>query len=525
MAPFTSVANVKSSCIQVFNEELIDKSIIKFNDRFMDLSSDMIISNSYNSEWIKTFGGLKSETGYSVQQTVEGGFIITGSTESYGSGKTDVWLIKVDSYGNEQWNKTFGGSDIDLGFSVYQTTDGGYIITGYTDSYGVMIDLWLIKTDIDGNEQWNKTFGGKEIDTGIFVEQTSDGGYIIAGDTNSYAIGETDVWIIKTDETGNEQWNTTIGTIYDDEAWSVNQSTDGGFIIVGETDHDIWLIKLDGNGREEWNKTFGGLKIDRGYSVQQTMDGGFAFAGWTKSYTTTVYGDFWLVKTNAKGDEQWNKTYGWKKGDYGYSMQLTTDGGYIITGSTDINGPYDLDVWLVRTDSNGNKLWDKNLGGPYRDSGQSIQQTYDGGYIITGYTGIYGASNYDVLLIKVADFENQRPTPPVITGPSVGKKETWFDFNIVSTDPDKENLSYYIDWDDGNDEGWLGPYVSGNEIEVRHYWLWEDTFIIKVKAEDVYGGESDWSEFEIKISNSRTRTWVQFLDMFPILQKFLDFLK
>ena len=435
-------------------------------------------------------------------------------------------MIKVDSSGNEQWNKTFGGPDSDLGFSANQTTDGGYIITGYTGSYGTKIDLWLIKTDIDGNEQWNKTIGGKDYDSGTFLEQTTDGGYIITGTTESYGAGKIDVWLIKVDSSGNEQWNTTIGTIYADKAWSVDQSIDGGFIVVGETGHDVWLIKFDANGREEWNKTFGGLEKDLGYSVKQTMDGGFAFAGLTMSYSITVYGDFWLVKTNAKGDEQWNKTYGWKKGEYGYSMQLTTDGGYILTGSTDISSPYDLDVWLVRTDSDGNKLWDKNLGGSYRDSGQCVQQTYDGGYIITGDTGVYGANNYDVMLIKVADFENQRPTPPVITGPSVGKKETWLDFTFVSTDADGDNLSYYINWDVWS-EGWLGPYgpyESSKEIRDRHYWLWDDTFTIRVKAEDIHGGESDITEFQIKITNPRTRTsydsfFMRLLDSFPLLKE------
>ena len=204
---------------------------------FLLLNSIIAQEISVNTVWTKTFGGNVSERGRSVQQTSDGGYIVAGS-----------WLIKTDSEGNEEWTKqSISGN------SVQQTSDNGFIITGTIDSFGNE-DVKLIKTDSNGNEQWNQTFGGTENDAGYSVQQTTDGGYIIAGYTRSFGNDGYDAWLIKTDSEGTEEWNQTIGGEYIDEGRSVQQTTDGGYIIAGYTTsfgngwYDFWLIKTDPEG-------------------------------------------------------------------------------------------------------------------------------------------------------------------------------------------------------------------------------------------------------------------------------------
>jgi len=358
--------------------------------------------------WMRTFGGAEVDRGYSVQQTSDGGYIITGETFSYGAGSNDVWLIKTDANGNKVWDKTFGGEYSDAGQSVQQTTDGGYIITGKKSRYGNMADVWLIKTDSNGNRQWDKTFWGVSGDYGRSVRQTSDGGYIITGETYSYGPQPySNVLLIKTDAAGNTVWGKAFGRggEYDDVGYSVQQTSDGGYIITGYTAirrvfmSDVWLIKTDSSGNKQWDKTFGRMPWDAGYSVQQTSDGGYIIAGDTASYLTNI-SDVWLIKTDSSGNRQWDKTLGGTEWDVGYSVQQTSDGDYVITGYTEALGTYTWNVLLIKTDANGDKIWDKTFEGAYSDVGYSVQQTSDGGYIITG------SGRADVLLIKTDENGN-----------------------------------------------------------------------------------------------------------------------
>ena len=318
--------------------------------------------------WEKTFGWSNedyNEIGYSVQQTTDLGFIITG-VELYTEDMppyedySDVYLIKTDSSGIEQWSKRFGEEYYnDGGYSVQQTTDGGYVITGYTESFGNgSADVYLIKTDGNGTEQWSQTFGGASSDYGMSVQQTIDGGYIISAETRSFGnLGSTDVYLIKTDVNGIEQWYQTFGGTDDDYGTSVQQTTDGGYIITVGADSyppDIYLIKTDANGIEQWNQTFGGVSTDVGRSVQQTTDGGYIITGYTWSFGNGS-ADVYLIKTDGNGIEQWNQTFGGPDADGGYSVQQTTDGGYIIAGYTESFGNGDdEDVYLIKTDGNGN---------------------------------------------------------------------------------------------------------------------------------------------------------------------------
>ena len=385
-----------------------------------------IYAQPHDTVWTQFFGGNDVDIGYCVQQTTDGGYIITGYTTSYGAGSRDVYLIKTDSSGDSLWTQTFGGDDWDVGFSVQQTTDGGYIIAGVTASFGAgNFDVYLIKTDSSGDSLWTQTFGGSASEYGVSVQQTTDEGYIITGATASYGAGSRDVYLIKTDSSGDSLWTQTFGGSLFEWGSSVQQTTDGGYIITGYTFTysagmcDIYLIKTDSSGDTVWTQTFGGSSFTWGYSVQQTSDGGYIIAGATDSYGAGV-NDVYLIKTNSSGDSLWTQTFGGSNYDAGYSVQQTTDGAYIITGATASYGAGIDDVYLIKTNSSGDSLWTQTFGGCSSDIGRSVQQTTDGGYIVAGSTNSYSyvVENFDVYLIKLQpetgiEEENEGSEPPV----------------------------------------------------------------------------------------------------------------
>jgi hypothetical protein len=359
--------------------------------------------------WTKTFGGTNIDIGHSVEQTSDGGFIITGYTRSYGtiSGR-NVWLIKTDAFGNEQWNNTFGANGDDEGHCVKQTTDGGYIIAGLTNSFGAGLkDFYLVKTDSLGILLWQRTFGGANDDEAYSVLQTNDGGYVAAGVTSSFSNGGRDVFLVKTDPSGNFVWQKNLGGLSSDGAWDIQHSSDGGFIIAGWTfSHgpgflgNAWLVKSDSLGNEQWNKAFGGTDVDRAYSVQQTNDGGYILTGYTDSFGAGLY-DMLLIKTDNTGNQQWMKTFGGTGRDYGHSVQQTMDGGFIAAGYTLSFGAGGDDMYVVKTDANGNEQWSNTYGGSSSDIAYGIRETSDGGFIITGHTLSFGAGVHDVWLIRL----------------------------------------------------------------------------------------------------------------------------
>jgi hypothetical protein len=229
-----------------------------------------------------------------------------------------------------------------------QTGDGGYALAGYTYSFGSGNgDAWLVKADASGNLQWSKTYGGAGDDFARTVVQTGDGGYALAGRTYSFGAGNCDAWLVKADASGNLQWSKTYGGAGSDGAYSVVQTGDGGYALAGDTSWDFWLVKADASGNLQWNKTYGGANSDRAYSVVQTGDGGYALAGYTLSFGAGGP-DFWLVKADASGNLQWNKTYGGASGDYASSVVQTGDGGYALAGSTASFGAGSDDFWLVK---------------------------------------------------------------------------------------------------------------------------------------------------------------------------------
>lgn len=345
--------------------------------------------------WIKTFGGDGDYRAGSVQQTSDSGYIISGGI--FGINNNNAFLIKTDQNGNMEWNSTLEGT----GFvSVRQTLDGGYILAG-KKSNGTGSVAWFARTDADGKQQWSRTFGGEGDNDISSIQLTPDGGFILAGFKSTFGndAPSGDGWLIKTDTSGEEQWNRTFGGEGIDGFNSVYLTNDGSYILAGSTSSygpkdayggistKAWIVKTDGKGNELWNKAF-----DVGYSAastQETQDGGYILAGYAPS---------WLLKTDANGNEQWRKTLG-EGSDFANAVQQTVDGGYILAGNT-----FDPDVqaWLIKTDANGNKEWKKVFARKDIDEAHAVQQTKDGGYIVAGTTNWRGPKS-NAWLIKVGE--------------------------------------------------------------------------------------------------------------------------
>uniref|UniRef100_A0A832MMH2 PEGA domain-containing protein n=1 Tax=Pseudothermotoga hypogea TaxID=57487 RepID=A0A832MMH2_9THEM len=355
--------------------------------------------------WQKVFGGSNDDRAYSIQQTSDGGYIVAGYTWS-SSNREEVYILKLDANGNKVWEKTFGGSYDDRAYCIQQTSDGGYIVAGYTKSFGAGgEDVYILKLGANGNKVWEKTFGGSSDDLAYFIQQTSDGGYVVAGYTWSSSKWE-DVYILKLDANGNKVWEKTFGGSDNDGAYSVQQTNDGGYVAAGYTKsfgsgwYDAYVLKLDENGNNVWEKTFGGNSWDEACSIQQTSDGGYIVAGYTSSFGSGSY-DVYILKLDTSGNEVWSKTFGESSDDLAWSIQQTSDGGYIVAGYTKSFGAGGEDVYILKLDAVGNKVWEKILGGSYDERAYCIQQTSDGGYIVAGYTSPFGAGNYDVYIIKM----------------------------------------------------------------------------------------------------------------------------
>ncbi len=371
-------------------------------------ANTIIPITSPSPHFCKAIGGEKLDGGSSLIQTSDDGYAITGHTKSFGAGEDDVYVVKLDAYGNLQWTKTIGGADREEGSSLIQTSDGGYAIAGSTRSFGAgEWDVYVVKLDAYGNLQWTKTIGGKKEDVGFSLIQTSDGGYAITGDTKSFGAGENDIYVVKLDAYGNLQWTKTIGGKKEDVGFSLIQTSDGGYAITGYTksfgagEDDVYVVKLDANGNLQWTKTIGGPASEAGFSLIQTSDGGYIIAGLTSSFGAGN-GDVYVVKLDANGNLQWTKTIGGPASEAGFSLIQTSDGGYAIAGYTQSFGAGEWDVYVVKLNANGNLQWAKTTGTKNEYfSKSSLIQTSDGGYAITGHTESFGAGEWDVYVVKL----------------------------------------------------------------------------------------------------------------------------
>ncbi|MHA2252645.1 MAG: hypothetical protein ACXAD7_19940 [Candidatus Kariarchaeaceae archaeon] len=363
--------------------------------------------NSSPNSWHQTYGGSGSEMAYALIQTSDGGYVLTGYTDSFGAGNDDVWLVKTDVNGSMQWNKTYGSNGFEMANALIQASDGGFILAGYTDSFGAgNYDVWLVKTDVNGNMQWNKTYGGERNERANALIQASDGGFIFAGYTDSFGAGNDDVWLVKTDVNGNMQWNKTYGGNENDRVYDLVMTSDGGYALVGYTNplnainEDIYLVKTDDNGSMQWDTNYGGDGSERASTLVQTIDGGYIIVGHTDSFNVSN-DEAYAVKTDVNGSMQWNKTYGGEGDDRMSQIIQSPVGGIIISGFTRSFGAGQLDMSLVWINSNGTMQFNRTYGGEDDDMAFTLIETADEGLALTGSTYSFGAGRFDMWLIKM----------------------------------------------------------------------------------------------------------------------------
>jgi hypothetical protein len=332
-----------------------------------------------------------------IQLTSDGGYIIAGFAQMDPDHLYEGCLIKIDSMGNEIWTHTYGGNRDEEFNSVQPTTDGGYIAAGNTKSFGYpdnYDNFYLVKTNSSGDTLWTRTYGGSLIDKAYCVRQTDDGRFVFTGYSYLSGIGETNCALYKIDENGDTLWTRAYGGSGFEHGNHVEQTSDGGFIIAGycaspdSMDSNAWLIKTDAQGDSIWTRWYGGSYGDYFYSVQETSDGGYICGGYTWSYGQHWDSDGYVVKTNGVGDTMWVSVFDLTQWDDIYSIQQTFNGDYIVAGMVDFNPNVRGQMLLYKVSAEGSILWHRTYeGSGIASYGTSARQTNDGGYIVAGYTG------------------------------------------------------------------------------------------------------------------------------------------
>jgi hypothetical protein len=372
------------------------------------LYTGVIYASDY---WSNTYGGSQNDNCYALQTTSDGGGLVVGLTESFGVGYRDVWALKLDNQGNISWQKRYGGSGLDAAYSILQNSDGSYMVQGYTGSYGAGdFDILLLKLDTNGNIIWQKAYGGPNFDRGYSIKQTLDKGYVIAGYTGTDGAAEgssNDILVLKVDSNGNLSWMKTYGGSNGDHAKSITATSDGGSLVTGFTEsfgaggRDFFVLKLDVAGNVTWMKTYGTSGNDVSYANGlENEDGSYLVAGATNSFGAGDF-DFWLLKLDSTGNIIWQKTYGGISRDVATALQQTTDGGYILTGQTASFGTGVYDTLLLKLDSDGTIIWQKNYGGSGDGHAFAVQESNNGDFILAGYENSSGAGGYDYSVMKV----------------------------------------------------------------------------------------------------------------------------
>ena len=359
-------------------------------------------------EWDRAFGGPANDWAYAMTGTRDGGLATAGRTASKGAGGEDVYVLRVDGDGTLLWDRTYGGSATDRARAIIETGDGGFAVAGATESKGAgEFDVWLLKLDAAGELIWDRYFGGRATDWASAIVETSDGGLVMAAYTQATADDAYNFWVIKVDGNGELLWERQFGGPATDWASAIAEINDGGLVVVGHTeskgagDADMWIIKLSADGEMLWDRTVGGSARDYASAVTATGDGGLVVAGPIESDGAEGV-DIRVLKLDASGELIWDRHFGGASADWVRAVVETRDGGYAMAGYTMSKGAGLNDVWLLKLDAGGELLWDRTYGGGANEWARALVEMPDGSLAMAGDTWSKGAGQGDVWVLKVA---------------------------------------------------------------------------------------------------------------------------
>ncbi len=386
------------------------------------LSAINAVADPGDTLWTRLYGGAGQDLAYSVEPTRDGGFIVAGCTGSYGNGGLDFYLVRLDANGDTLWTRAYGGVEDDVAASVQETSDGGFVVAGKTNSEGNGgSDVFLLKITSLGEESWRQTFGGNQDDSAKCVRETSDGGFIVCGSTESIGNGDSQIFVVKANVHGAAEWTHVSGGVIDDGAYSIVQANDGSFILAGWTgtgdgNHGIYIEKLTSTGETVWYRGYHPGMDNQAYSIIQTDDGNFVVAGYTFNNPDLL--DFYLMKIGSTGGLVWERSYGGPRWELAHCVRETPDHGLVIAGSRWVSMfPDTTQFYLVRADQNGNMLWNGAYGFAHLDEGMGVAVTADGDFLLVGYSSLWEYISYEISLIMVRGdgtmpVANDRPAAP-----------------------------------------------------------------------------------------------------------------
>jgi hypothetical protein len=393
---------------------LMPRSNIKAVSRFLFLvsilsHSPLLLPHAHaqapDTLWTRTFGGEDWDFGSSLAQIDSTHFLIAGYSHSFGNGY-ELYLIKIDAHGDTMWTRTYGGVNDDEAFETQQTAAGDFVIAGWTSSYGSGLrDAYLLLTDANGDTSWTRTYGGPARDIAYGVCATMDGGFVLVGETRSSGSGLSDLFLVKADSQGDSLWANAYGGSEQEMGYSVIETADSGFIAVGFTESsgsgmgDIYILKTNASGDSIWAKTFGGPYDERAMRIEHATDSGFVITGYSSSFGAGGT-DVYTLHISNNGDSIWALAHGGSQNECGYDIQAAPGGGYLIAGKTLSFGSGDEDVYLLHLNDDGDTIWTQTFGGPSGDGAVCLIIMPDHGLLVTGETYSYGSGGYDAWLIR-----------------------------------------------------------------------------------------------------------------------------